>query len=187
MLVLVLVLACAACVGLGPPSSEAELHRALAEDSRKPRLVVQVCMPAQPALDKISFAAVRRDSMASGGALKIATTARGQPYFEDGGEIAAEVLYFVVAPIGGGPGPRYAFKPPAGLSGTAWSPWSAAEFETGDSRVGYKIVNARTNYAKAPASADAPRVRYIVMSQSEYFERLRARRLGTLTEAVPAC
>jgi hypothetical protein len=170
-------------VGCAAPTS-GKWQQRLYEDNRTPRIILQVCVPDSNSGELVSLTTVRRDSLAGGHISKDGTTLGGQPYFEDYSGFVAETKAIVVSYSQ--EGLRYVFLPPKKLSPTEWTQWLPATYASDQRDVAFRILYGQ-DLNSVPVPVSSPRLRIILMPFVTYLDRVRDRRTGSFSEAVPQC
>lgn len=157
---------------------------ARSDPAKAPRVIFQVCVPHLDSTRFVSVSSIVRGSMGGGAIAKSGTTVRGQPYFESFGDFLAETRAFTI--LGDHEKALHVFVPPRELSTKEWSPWYPATYASHDKNIELTILHSGKANGDAPSS-DAPRMRYILMSFTQFLQRVDDRRQGGSFESVPAC
>jgi hypothetical protein len=170
-------------VGCAAPTSSNWQQR-LYEDSRTPRIILQVCLRDSDGHASVSLTTVKKDSLGRGRLSKVGTTLGGQTYFEDYSGFVDETKAIVVSY--GQEGLRYVFLPPKKLPPTEWTQWLPANYASDQQDVAFRILYGQDQNS-VPVPVSSPRMRIILMPFVTYLDRVRDRRTGNFSEAVPQC
>lgn len=178
------VLGLAACSSqsIRPPSSDwKESQR---QDDLVLRVIVQICVPDAARQGNVSFTSINKDRVLGGGLAKIGKTMHGQAVYEHFSDPPGNVKAISVQ--GSSSGPAYVFLPLGNISTTDWSDWKPPEFQSEEFGFGLKLLHDQP-YKKSEVQANAPRMRYILLSFSEYLARVRQRVAGQSLDAIAPC
>ena len=165
-----------------------EMHRRSYEREKKPRVIVQICLPhsSENLPRDVVMSSTSAFIAVAGGVDISGSTVSGQSVYEnDADEVSAQRL-IVVSPKGQ-QGDAYVFDMKEFPKATAanWSDWVSPNYvSAADPSVSY--LN-RMPIAKHPIDGDAPKLRYRAMLFSEFIKRIGQRRDNGPEINLPPC